>query len=375
MELWARAAGRCEYRGCGKPLYLEPLTKARLNLAHIAHIVAAQPGGPRGDPKRSKLLQTDLDNLMLACRDHHALCDFRASEEGVERHSEAELRAMKRDFEAFVENALAMLPNHETRVLIVLGRISGNTTRLTKREIREALWERRLFPLNDEPDAIKTMQSADVDDLDPPGWAEVRRRTELRLDRILEDDPPFHVSVFALARIPLLAVVGYKLGDKVKVQTFHPTNNRWPWPDPTASEGFDLIPPSTSTANSEGATGPTNKKVILKLEASGIIGDELLPKELLQDALIYAIRFAQPRLGGIRAPQQVEGFGAKVRQFYETLAAQYGEGSTHVHVFPAVPPALAVEFGRVVRHHFSPTKLYERRDGHWVFTLEINVRE
>ena len=47
-ELWARAAGRCEFRGCNKLLYKDDLTQKRSNLAIISHIVAFSPDGPRG---------------------------------------------------------------------------------------------------------------------------------------------------------------------------------------------------------------------------------------------------------------------------------------------------------------------------------------
>lgn len=370
LELWARAAGRCEYRGCAEPLYLEKHTKARLNKAHVAHIVGAKAAAPRGDSIRSKLLETDFENLMLACRDHHALCDFRGSPEGEERHTEAELRAMKRYFEGFVKNALSMVPKHETHVMTVLGRITGNPTHITKSQIREALWGQQLFPVNDDPDEIKTMRSPELDNIDLQGWLEVRRQTEKKIDRIFEDEPPSHISVFALARIPLLAVVGYKLGDKVPVQTFHPINNLWPWPDPSAIEGFDLIPPSTTSVAAKRSSDVRN--VVLKLEVSGVNEDTSLPQDVVKGALVYSVRFAQPRIGGIRSPHQVLAFGEKVRQFYETLTSEYGEAVQHVHVFPAIPPALAVEFGRVVRHHFPPTKLYERRENRWLFALELN---
>lgn len=54
-ELWARAAGRCEFRGCNKLLYVDGLTQQRSNLATIAHIVSFRPGvGP--EVMRSSLL-------------------------------------------------------------------------------------------------------------------------------------------------------------------------------------------------------------------------------------------------------------------------------------------------------------------------------
>ncbi len=56
-ELWARSAGRCEFRGCNKLLYKDGLTQKRSNLAIVSHIVSYSPDGPRGHMVRSKELR------------------------------------------------------------------------------------------------------------------------------------------------------------------------------------------------------------------------------------------------------------------------------------------------------------------------------
>ena len=44
----------------------------------FAHIIADEPGGPRGHPVLSKQLAKELSNLMLLCLDHHRLIDVDA---------------------------------------------------------------------------------------------------------------------------------------------------------------------------------------------------------------------------------------------------------------------------------------------------------
>ena len=90
--LWGLSAGRCQYEGCNKPLYLDSLTKAKFNQAYIAHIVADKPDGPRGDMVLSPLLDKDIKNLMLLCDSHHRLVD----KEDVNGHSVDRLKYMKR---------------------------------------------------------------------------------------------------------------------------------------------------------------------------------------------------------------------------------------------------------------------------------------
>ena len=74
-RLWGKAAGRCQYEGCNKPLWIDELTKFEFNQSYVAHIIADKPGGPRGDTELSELLKADISNLMLMCDTHHRLID------------------------------------------------------------------------------------------------------------------------------------------------------------------------------------------------------------------------------------------------------------------------------------------------------------
>jgi hypothetical protein len=65
LRLWGKAAGRCQYEGCGKPLWRDDLTQAEFNTAYIAHIIAEKPSGPRGDAVLSEKLGSDLSNSLL----------------------------------------------------------------------------------------------------------------------------------------------------------------------------------------------------------------------------------------------------------------------------------------------------------------------
>ena len=48
--LWGRAAGRCEFRGCNRPVYKSGVTQEAVNVAEKAHIRAFSKAGPRGGP-------------------------------------------------------------------------------------------------------------------------------------------------------------------------------------------------------------------------------------------------------------------------------------------------------------------------------------
>ena len=39
-ELWARAAGRCQFQGCNELIYKSPVIHERVNVAEMAHNLA-----------------------------------------------------------------------------------------------------------------------------------------------------------------------------------------------------------------------------------------------------------------------------------------------------------------------------------------------
>ena len=66
-ELWARAAGRCQFSGCNRILYKSPVTQDHVNISEKAHIYSFSETGPRGwgpFKKKPKGLN-DVSNLIL----------------------------------------------------------------------------------------------------------------------------------------------------------------------------------------------------------------------------------------------------------------------------------------------------------------------
>jgi len=48
IELWGRAAGRCEFNGCNRALYKSSVTQEQGNFSEMAHIYSFAEKGPRG---------------------------------------------------------------------------------------------------------------------------------------------------------------------------------------------------------------------------------------------------------------------------------------------------------------------------------------
>jgi hypothetical protein len=45
-ELWARAAGRCQFNGCNRPVYKSHVTQERVHVGEKAHIYSFSKDGP-----------------------------------------------------------------------------------------------------------------------------------------------------------------------------------------------------------------------------------------------------------------------------------------------------------------------------------------
>ena len=125
-RLWGKAGGRCQYEGCNKALWRDGLTKAEFNSSYIAHIVADEPGGPRGDPTRSASLKSHISNLMLLCDEHHRLID----KADVLGHPEERLRAMKESHEQRIELLTTLGPEKRSHVVLYGANIGAHNTQV-----------------------------------------------------------------------------------------------------------------------------------------------------------------------------------------------------------------------------------------------------
>ena len=128
LSLWGRAAGRCEFAGCNKPLWKSSVTTERVNIGQKAHIYSFSEGGPRG---RDGVLPEDInsvDNLLLVCHECHQKID-KAVDGG--RYPAPLLREMKRDHESRIELVTGIDTTRKSHVLLYGANIGEHTAPLT----------------------------------------------------------------------------------------------------------------------------------------------------------------------------------------------------------------------------------------------------
>ena len=237
--LCAKAAGRCEFEGCGKILYEEILTRKRNRDSVVAHIVASSPDGPRGDPERSHRLSQEIGNLMLLCLTHHNLID-----DNVEEYPEERLLAMKKAHEDSVERLCARLQAEPSEMITLASPIKGcQKVTIDLNEQIQALLPRHYAAsktgLSIFPESCHEYHSKEY-------WRDVEQqlmRDYLRyIDPILKREPTHHFSVFPLAPMPLIIKLGSVMGDKSSWEVFQYFREArsWCWPTQEQSNRFSL---------------------------------------------------------------------------------------------------------------------------------------
>lgn len=338
-EVWGRAAGRCQFAGCNIPLFSDDLTGQRHNAATIAHIVAAAANGPRGDVVRSPQLVKDPANLMLTCKLHGSLID---NPEYVDQYTEKILQGYKQAHEQRVRDATAALDDQKTALLIVQGRIAGKECRINLNEVRKAIVPR--WPGSDEEITIDFNNLALREDRGAY-WEETRERIEDGVKDLVKKvrDTAAHVSVFALAPVPLLTLLGFELGSRVQADLFQLHRNKpgnpWCWEDgePGSDEMFDLFQPEE--------IDQTLTDVALVVSVSRRVHPDLVTTSLGIPHARFEIRARATGTDFLKFRSQLTLFAAEYRRMLKMIGEQF-PNVKRIHLFQASPIPLAIEAGR-----------------------------
>jgi hypothetical protein len=165
----------------------------------------------------------------------------------------------------------------------------------------------------------------------------LRRQFARRVRERLDDGEIRHLSVFALAPIPLLVELGRLLGDIsfASVYQLHREPKGWRWAESGNSVGFTLDRPQ--------ARAP---KVALSLAISSVIDHDRIRRVLGSDTEIWSITASPTGNDAVRSPDDLIEFRKQARTAFAAIKAANPTCGA-IHVFPAVPVSIAVELGRV----------------------------
>lgn len=331
-DLWIAAGGRCEFRGCCKPVNRDFLTKKRCTVGEFAHIIADSPEGARGIAGESERLASDPQNLMLACYDCHGRIDRYGKKS---EYSAEQLQAMKREHEARIQIIYSATGVKDSLPILMTFPIGAHAPVIEIGQVHHAMLENSnytRFPL----DKHIHIDKSDFDILDdsPDFWMRAEHIvTDLYNRRIHPEivarDGAVHLTVAAFAPIPMLMKLGALLGDKTEAAVLDLPSERWLWdkrPDCPAPQFAFAVP----------ETLPREVAAVVSI-SNLAVHPEAVPT--------VEFRAISPNRGIIRTEEHLQTFR---REFNAFLMQLVRAGVRVIHLHPAAPLSASIEIGRML---------------------------
>lgn len=366
--LWGASAGRCNI--CNTSLLVDATTGLAVKAGEMAHIVGISDGprSPRGQSALTRAERDRAENLILLCEKHHTEVDERVDNYTVER-----LRSLKSEFEARVFYLTSLDHDRKTLVLRMVGTIHGvKVPDVTREEAREiVLREEGRYP---RFDLSSTAQDASIDlrTLTGEGTSEYWSQADGQIERVLQllgnmetTGGSGHVSVFGIARIPALVLLGNRLGDARNATIYHRRNQEgWGWNAQAQLPKFEIVE-HQSRAKGSSATLACSLTAEVQLDRA--------PEDVLGCA-VYEIRPTTPSPGHtlLDHPEALRAFITTYREFLTMM-----ESTRTLNLLPAVPADAAIALGQVRTPAVSPTlRVYDlnRQSGAYEFACEMPGR-
>lgn len=335
-QLLVRSAGRCQFRGCNKPLYQDLVTKRNFNQSYVAHIVADEPNGPRGSFERSRLLAKDLSNLMLLCDTHHRLIDI----EAAESFSEELLLQMKKEHEERIERISSIAPEMQSHVVTYKANVGLHSPSLSYEAISGYLLP---FHYPAQPSAIDlSFNNSPLRDKNESFWKTEVENLETQyaeqLQPKLRRGEIRHLSIFAFAPMPLLIRLGSLINDIQHSEIHQPVRFpiTWNLTEEDIVTEYQILKPDIYYP-----------VVALNISLSATITNDRIIRVLGNECSIYTIIIDEPFNDFLTAKRQLQDFSIAIRKLLNEIKACYNNVQTPLHIFPAMPIATAIELGRV----------------------------
>lgn len=349
--VWVRAAGHCEQ--CGADVTQDFRTGRTFRWAEVAHVLPASPQGPRAtlahDDDAAKRLTADPDNLMLLCPSCHEKIDTDADGYPVE-----DLTRQHRDHLERVRFAARRGETQRATGLLVLGGHFATENVVRARDLADAMLSEGLWA--EGPIHVLKLRRPGDRGRDELYWRSIEQDVDEELrDRLSKrttaDGDPLNLAVVGLADIPSLIRVGRQLGDRSNRFLYSKDRSgglRWTDPQAAPPEWDYNAPPQ--------GEGP----LALVLALSAELADEAI-LQALPGARIARFTVPLPEYGLVRNRNTIDSFRNALQPRLSQLEAST---SGPIHLFAAVPAAIAIEFGALLStQHAHPYRIYDRGDG------------
>ena len=353
------------YTGWSTDLTNTPLVSKHTNISYLAHIIASDPDGPRGNPRESHALSDDPENIMLMCDAHHRLID-RLDKAG---HPAERLRAMRKERCDTLRILLDNLSFPRTQAITLLADVANVATVASDRDVRAAMYQQKTNPL---PAIAGPINRSLRDGRTAPGfWNHVLHEHEndfREARRLLAFAStgngalkPERIAVFPLMTVPMLVLCGRMAGQASAIDVYQYDRDRetWQWDSTKSSQ-----PPGTFLT--EQSFSGQIEEVLISIELTAALDISRLPAEIqkgLSEKRIAQVRITTqtPHRGCVGHPEDLEQFSAvaanALKHVTDVLRAK------KIHVIGLAPASSLFRFGQMLQagHHPDCT-IYDHPD-------------
>lgn len=365
-ELWARAAGRCQFDGHNELLYKSPITQEKVNIAQQAHIYSFSPKGPRGrgDLEKTPEKLNNVENLMLMCHSCHTLID---KDKNGEKYSAELLKRWKRNHEKRILIVTGISPNKKSNVVFYTSKISEQNSIITQEEAVEAIFP-NYYPTSENP--IRLSMSSSLEDDSTLFWetesSHLKSTFSKKIENLMEEQKVNHFSVFALAPMPLLILLGALFTDKISVDVYQLFREPkgWKWQNMQENFKFILNEPSSKVG-----------KPVLIISISDKIKFKRITDILGENVSIWELTVPSKLIGNdnIRSKAQLSLIRNEFRKIMSMIKKNY-DLSTSLSIFPAMSVSCSVELGRIrMPKAEMPWVIYDQNNKSQKFIKTIKI--
>lgn len=358
-QVWTDAGGRCMFEGCGEDLTSVRLFNKSARIGYLAHIVASDPNGPRGNPADSHRLSDNSENIMLMCDAHHRLIDCFAPE----KYPPEELVRMRRFHRDTVRFYLDSLAYPRVKAMTLLANLANVPTYFHDSELIDAVLAIGRAMLPNIAHYVRRNQRDDrrSDDF----WVNYLHEHENDVRELIRNfnSPNPAVmdewAVFPLHHIATMVLAGRIMGEARAIQVFqyHRERKSWRW-DPEATP----LPAGTFTVS--GLTSEQVAEVLMTIELTARLDEDAMPVNLVESITKGAIprvriTIANPNGACIRHRDDLDQFKSVARQainhVQDVMRAQ------RVHLIAISPASTVFCFGQMLQAGHHPTyTIYDR---------------
>jgi hypothetical protein len=325
----------------------------RINLGEMAHNVASNPGGPRGDKNRSHDLSDDPANILMLCGNCHTIADSLP-----DMYREEVLTEWKRQHESRTSAAAKLTGGDVARPVVVFStQIGGQRVVINEQAVVEALLQDNRIPVAPiHPIELET--HGQPDDM-PHYWAAqintIRDQLRLLEPRLAPEYSDAPLAVFPLAEMTVLIAFGNALGDKSRVDLYQFARHQGKWtfqaPDADAPD-FTVKWP----------TDIESDDLALIVDLTAAVDDDRV-YAALGDESMPLIRFTTPSRSTelVQSRAVIEAFQREFRQCLTEIENRCSR-EVRLHLFPCLPAPLAVALGRCIMPKVSnPITIYDAK--------------